>query len=92
MIPVQIDVVGIVAELRARGWTDYKLEIATGLGQGYIAQCRMGNVKNPSYGKAARLYNFWVQEMTAPSTAFVSMSRLVNPQRAHHLEATLRST
>ena len=68
MIPAQIDVLAIVADLRSRNWPDYKIEMVAGLGRGYIAQCRCGNIKSPAYDKAARLYNFWVQETTMRST------------------------
>lgn len=59
MIPAQIDIEQIVADLRAWGWLDYKIEVACGLGAGYIAQVRCGNIRNPAYSKAARLFNFW---------------------------------
>jgi hypothetical protein len=62
MIPAQVDVMAIIADLRAWGWLDYKIEIAAGLGAGYIAQVRAGNIKEPAYGKAARLHNFWVSQ------------------------------
>ena len=62
MIPPQIDVLQIVDDLREWGWLNYKIEIAAGLGHGYIAQVRCGNIKEPAYGKAARLYNFWHQQ------------------------------
>ena len=59
MIPAQIDTMQIVADLNAWGWRDYKIEIACGLGSGYIAQVRCENIREPAYGKAARLFNFW---------------------------------
>ena len=62
MIPVQIDVLSLVADLNGWGWRDYKIEISCGLGSGYVAQVRCGNVKEPAYGKAARLFNFWEEQ------------------------------
>ena len=62
MIPVKIDVAQIVAELNAWGWLDFKIETCCGLGRGYISQVRCGNIKNPEYGKAARLFNFWEEQ------------------------------
>ena len=62
MIPPQIDVLAIVDDLREWGWLNYKIEVAAGLGHGYIAQVRCGNIREPAYGKAARLYNFWCQQ------------------------------
>lgn len=62
MIPSQIDILQIVADLQKWGWRDYKIEVFCGLGGGYIAQVRAGNIREPAYGKAARLYNFWEEE------------------------------
>lgn len=69
MIPAQIDVLQIVADLKAWGWLDSKIEVACGLGQGYIAQVRGGFIKEPAYGKAARLYNFWEDEQRLQTRA-----------------------
>lgn len=90
MIPAQIDILNIVQDLRALGWTDYKVEIAAGLTQGYIAQCRGGNIRQPAYDKAARLYNFWVQQtqVSAPSTT--NLPRLLMASSSY--TATARST
>ena len=65
MIPAMIDVMQVVCDLNAWGWRDSKIEVACGLGQGYIAQIRCGNIKEPGYSKAARLYNFWICEQPA---------------------------
>lgn len=65
MIPVQIDIAQIVADLNGWGWRDYKIEICCGLGSGYIAQVRCGNIRSPAYDKAARLFNFWEEEHAA---------------------------
>ena len=62
MIPIQIDVAAIVQDLNTWGWLDYKIEVHCGLGSGYISQVRRGAIKEPAYGKAARLYNFWSSE------------------------------
>ena len=61
-IPMQIDMLGIVAELNSLGWSDYKIEITAGLGSGYIANFRRGRIVSPGYITAARLWNFWVSE------------------------------
>lgn len=62
MIPAHIDVAQVVADLNDWGWRDYKIEIYCGLGSGYIAQIRCGNIREPAYSKAARLFNFWQEE------------------------------
>lgn len=62
MIPVQVDLLAMAKDLNAWGWRDNKIEIHAGLGRGYMAQIRCGNIKAPSYDKAARLYNFWIEE------------------------------
>lgn len=62
MIPPNIDVAQVVADLKEWGWLDSKIEVRCGLGQGYIAQVRCGGIKSPAYDKAARLYNFWYDE------------------------------
>ena len=67
MIPAQIDVMQIVADLNEWGWRDYKIEVACGLGSGYISQVRCGNIREPAYGKAARLFNFWEEEADSQS-------------------------
>jgi len=59
VIPAQVDILQIVADLREWGWLDAKIEIRCGLGSGYVAQVRAGNIREPAYGKAARLFNFW---------------------------------
>jgi hypothetical protein len=69
MIPAQIDVLQIVLDLKTWGWNDYKIEVACGLGQGYIAQVRAGGIKEPAYGKAARLYNFWFDQLPLQTRA-----------------------
>ena len=64
MIPAHIDAVAILADMRAMGWIDSKVEIAIGVSAGYFAQVKAGHIKEPSYAKAARLYNLWEAERT----------------------------
>ena len=90
MIPAQIDMLAIIADLRTLGWPDYKIEIVTGLGRGYIAQCRFGNIKCPAYDKAARLYNFWVQETQVTASSSNAMPRMYSPSGG--FSATIAST
>jgi len=63
MIPAQIDTTQILCDLNQWGWRDYKIELACGFAKGYIAQVRCRNVKDMSYARAARLYNFWIAEI-----------------------------
>jgi hypothetical protein len=77
MIPPAIDVLQIVSDLNGWGWRDYKIEVACGLGSGYIAQVRCGGIKEPAYGKAARLHNFWFEQRT------------VETSKAEHLQTRL---
>lgn len=67
MIPANIDHVSIVADLNARGLKDFKIETICGFSSGYIAQLKCGNVKQMTYQRAARLYNFWLSEVEGPS-------------------------
>ncbi|HQX62627.1 MAG TPA: hypothetical protein PK593_04105 [Thermomicrobiales bacterium] len=62
MIPVEIDAVELIKDLNSIGWRDYKIEIACGYSCGYIAQVRCGNVRDMSYQRKARLFNFWEEE------------------------------
>lgn len=64
-MPAAVDVAQVVKDLNCWGWRDYKIEIKCGLGAGYVAQIRCGNIKKPEYGKAARLYIFWYEEAQA---------------------------
>jgi predicted transcriptional regulator len=61
-IPMHVDILEMVYELNSKGWPDYKIEMAAGVGQGYIAQMRRGRIINPGYQTAARFYNFWLSE------------------------------
>ncbi len=74
MIPVMIDCETIIADLKADGWLDAKIEIACGLGQGYIAQLRAGHIREPAYTKAARLYNFWLDRQQHLQTRIMSVT------------------
>ena len=65
-IPAFIDHHAIIAELNRWGIRDYKIELICGFSLGYIAQLkRTGQfrMQNMSYPRAARLYNFWVDEV-----------------------------
>jgi len=62
-IPPHVDIEQMIADLGSWGWRDYKIEVRCGLGKGYIAQIRCGNVKAPAYDKAARIFNFWRDEL-----------------------------
>ena len=65
MIPANIDQIALLADLNRLGWKDYMLTEALGFSEGYISQLKCGNVAQMSYQKAARLYNFWCEEMNA---------------------------
>lgn len=62
MIPANVDHVSILADLNGWGIRDYKIEAICGFSIGYVAQLKCGNVKQMSYQRAARLYNFWFDE------------------------------
>lgn len=76
MIPAAIDLQSIRSDLHAWGWCDHKIEIAAGLGQGYINHVRNGSIREPSYQKAARLYNFWVSELEQRKQQGLSYPRM----------------
>ncbi len=63
MIPVEIDAVQIINDLNKWGWRDFKIETVCGFTRGYVAQIRCGNVKMMAYQRAARLFNFWEEEL-----------------------------
>lgn len=58
VIPEQIDVLGLISELNALGWRDFKIEQECGFAKGYISALKVRRVKNPKYSAAARLHNF----------------------------------
>jgi transcriptional regulator with XRE-family HTH domain len=57
MIPEEINVLSVLAELQALGWKDYKIEMECEFTRGYVAQIRCGNVEMPAYQKLAKLLN-----------------------------------
>ena len=63
MIPANIDHRAIIAELNAWGLRDYKIEAICGFSVGYVAQLKCGNIEQMTYQRAARLYNFWCDEV-----------------------------
>jgi hypothetical protein len=63
MIPANIDHVSIVEDLNKRGIRDFKIETICGFSCGYVAQLKCGNIKQMTYQRAARLYNFWRSEL-----------------------------
>jgi hypothetical protein len=62
-IPANIDHVAIVEDLKKWGLADQKIEIICGLSRGYISHVRAGHVRQMIYQRAARLYNFWFDEV-----------------------------
>jgi hypothetical protein len=62
MIPMAIDSKQLIEDLSKWGWLDFKIETVCGFSRGYVAQIRCGNIKEMSYARAARLYNFWLEE------------------------------
>lgn len=61
-IPGNIDHLGIITDLKSWGLLDSKIELICGFSTGYVARLRHGHVKQMTYQRAARLYNFWVDE------------------------------
>lgn len=62
MIPVEIDVDGILRDLNAWGWRDQKIEAVCGFSDGYCAKLRAGPRPKRPYQYLARLHNFWESE------------------------------
>jgi hypothetical protein len=62
VIPVEIDVQQIIADLNSWGWVDHKIEMVCGLSNGYVAKVRLGARPMRPYQYCARLYNFWEEE------------------------------
>lgn len=58
MVPESIDFIALIGDLNKRGWPDMKIEFACGYSTGYIAQLKLGRIKDMRYDRAARLYNF----------------------------------
>jgi hypothetical protein len=63
VIPPNLDYTQIIRDLNALGWRDYKIEIACGWTKGYVSQVKAGNMSEMFYPRAARLYNFWHDEL-----------------------------
>lgn len=61
-IPAKLDVQTILADLKAAGWLDQKIEVACGLSNGYVAQLRAGRIERYCYEYGARLHNLWLDE------------------------------
>ncbi len=62
-IPAGIDHLMLLADLKRWGWQDNKIELACDFSSGYVSQLKCGNIKDMSYSKAARLFNFWESEL-----------------------------
>lgn len=85
MIPANIDLLGIIADLNRWGIGDRKIEAICNFSVGYATHTKNGKIKEMSYQKAARLYNFWLEEcelrgVTPPWTA--------NAENPQHLVAS----
>jgi hypothetical protein len=65
VIPVDVDVVAILSDLRRWGWRDQKIEVACGFSSGYVDKLRNGARPMRPYQHVARLYNFWESEESA---------------------------
>jgi len=62
-IPANIDHVAIIKDLNRWGLLDAKIENICGFSQGYVSQLRAGRIRQMTYQRAARMYNFWVEEL-----------------------------
>ena len=62
MIPPNIDHRSIIADLNEWGIGDYKIELVCGFAQSYVGQLKNANIRQMTYQRAARLYNFWCEE------------------------------
>jgi hypothetical protein len=80
-----IDSKQLIEDLSKWGWLDFKIETVCGFSRGYVAQIRCGNIKEMSYARAARLYNFWLEEehknKPAPQVTAVYVSDFVGTSR-----------
>lgn len=63
MIPANIDHVAIIEDLNRWGLKDAKIELVCDFSQGYVQAVKKGRVQQMLYQRAARLYNFWLDEM-----------------------------
>jgi hypothetical protein len=92
MIPMAIDSKQLIEDLSQWGWLDFKIETVCGFSRGYVAQIRCGNIKEMSYARAARLYNFWLEEeeKNRPSIVFGVVSTAIPPTTK--LSSIMRTT
>ena len=58
----KVDPLQVISQLHSMGWKDYKIEAATGLTSGYIAQLRCGNIKKPGYEYVRLIVNLYVEQ------------------------------
>jgi hypothetical protein len=65
MIPARLDYLAMIADLNRWGIRDYKIENICALNQGLIAKLKCAAQRSMGYEKAARLYNFWLDEALA---------------------------
>lgn len=62
-IPANIDHVAIIEDLNRWGLRDAKIELVCDFSQGYVLAIKKGRVQQMLYQRAARLYNFWFDEL-----------------------------
>lgn len=68
MIPGNIDHQQILADLNTWGLKDNKIELICGYSEGYVSLLKRGKIRQMTYQRAARLYNFWEEEAEARIT------------------------
>jgi len=83
MIPAQLDYVTMLERLNSCGWTNWRLDAILGYSPGYCSQVKCGNVKEMTYPKASRFYNFWYEERLARGLD-VNVSIHLYSHGAHH--------
>ncbi len=59
VIPVKVDVEGILADFARIGWSEYRVEKTCALPKGWLYKARTGVTADPGYSKLARIYNLW---------------------------------
>lgn len=74
-LPAHIDHLSILADLRDWGWLDSKIETVCGFSNGYVARLRCKDVTAMSYFRAARLYNFWLDQAPDVSRGTIPPNR-----------------
>lgn len=62
MIPANIDCLAIIGDLVEYGFGPYKIDLVCGFYEGATADLLAGRVREMSYQRTARLYNFWWDE------------------------------